>query len=264
MTNLYEFHDLTAKSTKVVLMPEALTFGGVNIDKELAGYRTLNVSGRENFIRSINTANSTADGELFISSKLNTAELTIKYQLNADTIDEFNRRYTQLKYWLQGEEKPFYFADENEFVRYGTVTSLNNDTVGDIKTTGTITIKMNDPFRHGQTKTIAGVGSLVINDPQLIYSQPVDKITFKLASATQSIVANINNSYNLTMSGNYPAGALVIIDMVNFNITINGTSKLSDINIQKTNIFEAKVKNGDKLTSNNVGDMTLSYRVRIL
>ena len=45
MTNLYEFHDLTAKSANVVLMPEALTFGGVNIDKELAGYRTLNVSG---------------------------------------------------------------------------------------------------------------------------------------------------------------------------------------------------------------------------
>ena len=73
MTNLYEFQDLKAKSTQVVLMPEALTFGGVNIDKELAGYRTLNVSGRENFTRSINTANSTADGELFISSKLNTA-----------------------------------------------------------------------------------------------------------------------------------------------------------------------------------------------
>jgi len=184
--------------------------------------------------------------------------------LNADTIDEFNRSYTQLKYWLQGEEKPFYFADENEFVRYGTVTSLNNDTVGDINTTGTITIKMTDPFRHGQTKTIAGVGSLVINDPQLIYSQPVDKITLKLVSATQSIVANINNSYNLTMAGNYPDGALVVIDMVNFNITINGTSKLSDINIQKTNIFEAKVKNGDKLTGTNVSDMTLSYRVRIL
>jgi phage-related protein len=166
--------------------------------------------------------------------------------------------------WLQGEEKPFYFADENEFVRYGTVTSLNNDTVGDINTTGTITIKMTDPFRHGQTKTIAGVGSLVINDPQLIYSQPVDKITLKLVSATQSIVANINNSYNLTMAGNYPAGALVVIDMVNFNITINGTSNLSDINIQKTNIFEAKVKNGDKLTGTNVSDMTLSYRVRIL
>ena len=83
MKNLYEFQDITAKSSQLGPMPEAFTFGGINIAKELACYRTLNVSGRENYTRTINTANSTADGELFISSKIDTAELTIKYQLNA-------------------------------------------------------------------------------------------------------------------------------------------------------------------------------------
>ena len=263
MTNLYEFHDLTAKSAKVVLMPEALTFGGVNIDKELAGYRTLNVSGRENFTRSINTANSTADGELFISSKIDTAELTIKYQLNADTIDEFNRRYTQLKYWLQGEEKPFYFADENEFVRYGTVTSLNNDTVGEINTTGTITIKMTDPFRYGQNKKVSGTGTLVFNDPQMKYKQKIDKVYFNITTQTNTLTLTIDN-YNLSISGSFTVGSLITIDFNSLTIKQGTASILSGVNILLTDIFEANVSNGSVITSQFTDKINAEYRVRIL
>lgn len=263
MTNLYEFHDLTAKSAKVVLMPEALTFGGVNIDKELAGYRTLNVSGRENFTRSINTANSTADGELFISSKINTAELTIKYQLNADTIDEFNRRYTQLKYWLQGDEQPFYFADENEFTRYGTVTSLNNDTVGEINTTGTITIKMTDPFRYGQLKKISGTNTLVFNDPQIKYKQNIDKLYFNVTKQTNTLTLTIDN-YQLSVSGSFTVGSLITIDFNSLTIKQGTSSILNGVNILITDIFEAKISNGSIITSPFSDKLNVDYRVRIL
>lgn len=263
MTNLYEFHDLTAKSAKVVLMPEALTFGGVNIDKELAGYRTLNVSGRENFTRSINTANSTADGELFISSKINTAELTIKYQLNAETIDEFNRRYTQLKYWLQGDEQPFYFADENEFIRYGTVTSLNNDTVGEINTTGTITIKMTDPFRYGQLKKISGTGTLIFNDPQIKYKQNIDKLYFNVTTQTNTLTLTIDN-YQLSVSGSFTVGSLITIDFNSLTIKQGTSSILNGVNILITDIFEAKISNGSIINSPFSDKLNVDYRVRIL
>lgn len=264
MTNLYEFQDLAPKSTQVQLMPEALTFGGINIDKELAGYRTLNVSGRENFTRTVNTANSTSDGELFISSKLDTAEITIKYQLNADTIDDFNKRYTQLKYWLQGNEQPFYFADENEFVRYGTVTGLSVDSAGTIMTTGTITIKMTDPFRHGQEKTANGTTKLIINDPQLIYKQLLDTITIVNSAAVNQIVINIDNDYNLTLNGSYSANANIIVDFNNLDITQNGTSILSNIDITKTNIFEALVENGNQINCAQASSITATYRIKIL
>ena len=264
MKNLYEFQDITAKSSQLGLMPEALTFGGINIDKELAGYRTLNVSGRENYTRTINTANSTADGELFISSKIDTAELTIKYQLNADTIDDFNHKFTQLKYWLQGNEVAFYFADENEFVRYGTVTSLVNDNAGTIMTTGTITIKMTDPFRHGQEKHVNGTTSAVINDPQMLYAQPIDKITVSVASDTQLIAVNIDNDYNLTLNGSYTANSTIIIDFNALNVYQNGNSILSNIDITKTNIFEALVSNGNTVTCQQANNISVDYRVRIL
>jgi len=205
----------------------------------------------------------TADGELFISSKIDTAELTIKYQLNADTIDEFNRRYTQLKYWLQGEEQPFYFADENEFVRYGTVTSLNNDTVGDINTTGTIMIKMTDPFRHGQLKTVSGTGTLVLNDPQMKYQQKIDKVYFNITTQTNTLTLTIDN-YRLSVSGSFTVGSLITIDFNSLTIKQGTISILSGVNILLTDIFEANASNGSTITSPFTNKINAEYRVRIL
>lgn len=265
MTNLYEFRDLSKQASASNLPSEALTFGGVNIDKELAGYRTLNVSGRENFTRTLNTASSTADGELFISSKLDTNEITIKYLLTADTVDDFNKLYTRLKLLLQGEEKTFSFSDESEFTRTGTVISLDNDNAGVIETTGTIKIKMLDPYRHGQTKTISGTSSIVFNDPQLMYTQNVDKITLVATADTQTLVVNINNSYKLTLiNASITANSNIVIDIVNRNITMNGVSQLNKIDVLNTNMFEAKVTNGDMITCQQAKSLTATYRVKII
>lgn len=265
MTNLYEFQPLEASVTPSVLMPEALIFGGVNIDKELAGYRTLNVSGRENFTRTLNTASSSADGELFISSKIDTNDITIKYELNATNIDDFNKRYTKLKLLLQGEEVKFNFADENEFYRIGTVIELSNDDVGSINTTGTIKIKMSDPYRKGQQKTISGTNVVTLNDPQLMYPQNVEKIILIVNNDTDNIFININNSYKLSLiNGSFQSNRNIVVDIENKQITMNGVSQLNKIDIQNTNIFEAKIKNMDVLTCSQAKSMSVIYRVKIL
>ena len=264
MTNLYDFKPLTAQSSLERLMPEALTFGGVNLDKELAGYRTLNVSGRENYTRTVNTVNTVSDGELFVSSKLDSHEITIKYELNGVDIDDFNKKYTRLKYVLQGNEQAFFFADENEFVRYGTVTSLAVDDAGTIKTTGTITIKMTKPYRYGQSKTIEGGSQLVINDPQLSYEQTLDKIYLTVLDNTDKVELDINTDYSLVLNTGYNKGDLIIVDQSTFDITHAGLSQLMYVDIMHTNIFEQKVKNGDFVSSPNASNLKVDYRVTML
>jgi len=263
MTNLYDFQPLTAQSSLERLLPEALTFGGVNLDKELAGYRTLNVSGRENFTRTVNTASSTSDGELFVSSKLDAHEITIKYQLNADSIDDFNKKYTRLKFLLQGDEQPFFFADENEFSRYGTVTSLTLDDAGVIQTTGSIVIKMTNPFRNGQSKLISGTNKVLINDPQLMYKQPIDSITLTVGADTNILTLMIDN-YKLVISGSFTQGAVIVIDFNSLTITQAYNSILSGVDIMQTNIFEAKVMNGSVISCDNASNIDVKYRVRLL
>ena len=263
MTNLYDFQPLTAQLSLERLMPEALTFGGVNLDKELAGYRTLNVSGRENYTRTVNTVNTVNDGELFVSSKLDSHEITIKYELNGVDIDDFNKKYTRLKYVLQGNERAFFFADENEFVRYGTVTSLAVDDVGTIKTTGTITIKMTNPFRNGQSKLISGTNKVLINDPQLMYKQPIDSISLTIGTATNILTLMIDD-YKLVISGSFTQGIVIVIDFNNLTITQAYNSILSGVDIMQTNIFEAKVMNGSVISCDNASTIDIKYRVRLL
>lgn len=263
MTNLYDFQPLTAQSSLERLMPEALTFGGVNLDKELAGYRTLNVSGRENYTRTVNTVNTVSDGELFVSSKLDSHEITIKYELNGVDIDDFNKKYTRLKFLLQGNEQPFFFADENEFSRYGTVTSLTLDDAGVIKTTGSIVIKMTNPFRNGQSKLIGGTNKVLINDPQLMYKQLIDSITLTVGTATNVLTLMIDN-YKLVINGSFTKDVVIVIDFNSLTITQAYNSILSGVDIMQTDIFEAKVMNGSVISCDSASKIDVKYRVRLL
>jgi len=263
MTNLYEFRDLSKQASASNLPSEALTFGGINIDKELAGYRTLNVSGRENFTRTLNTASSTADGELFISSKLDTNEITIKYLLNADTVDDFNQKFIKLKNLLQGEEKPFFFADETQYIRYGTVTSLSIENAGVLSTTGAIVIKMSDPYRYSSSKSASGASTITVSDTELMYQQGIDTLTLTVGTATNTLVMTID-SYKMTLNGSFPVDTVLKIDFVNKTIMNGVASVLNTIDITKTDIFEAKIKNGSVMSCANAKAISMTYRDKIL
>lgn len=262
--NIYEFGDLEKRSTATPLPSEAIVFNGVSLDEQLPYYRTLNVSGRENFERSLNTVETSGDGEFFLSSKLNANTITVTYTIETRNADEFNETFTNLKKFLLGEEVEFYFMDEPEYTRTGTVTKLENPTAGAFDVVGTFEISMSNPFRHGQRKTITGGETLVINDPQLYYKQSAEKIILNIKTATKPFVLNVDNDYNLTLTGGLPANSNLVIDFNGNTLTSSGTNKLPDMDILKSNIFELKIKNGQRITAKGAGSIELQYRVQML
>lgn len=262
--NIYEFGDLGMRSTATPLPSEAIVFNGVSLDEQLPYYRTLNVSGRENFERSLNTVETSGDGEFFLSSKLKANSITVTYSIETRDADKFNETFTNLKKFLLGEEVEFYFMDEPEYTRTGTVTKLENPTAGTFDIVGTFEIAMSNPFRHGQRKNITGSDNLVINDPQLFYKQSAEKIILNVATATKPFVVNVDNGYNLTLTGGLPANSNLVIDLENNTLTSNGANKLPDMDILKSNIFELKIKNGQRITAKGAGSIELQYRVNML
>lgn len=261
----YDFKDLnkttTAPTDKSI---ESLTFNGVNLESEIPQFLTINVDGRDSYNRKLSTVDSRSDGDYFLSSKLEKNTITIKYFLRADDTDDFNRAFTRLKYLLQGEEKEFYFADEPEFSRIGTVTKLENSDPGLLSVQGTIEITCSDPYRHGQTKVVNGSNVLYINDPQLLYDQNVDTITVNIASATNQVVMTIGNDWNMTLNGSFAVGSTLVLDINNRTLTSNGNSVLNTIDITKTNIFEAKIVKGVQVRCSQAAEITVKYRVKLL
>ena len=262
--NIYEFGDLEKRSTATPLPSEAIVFNGVSLDEQLPYYRTLNVSGRENFERSINTVETSGDGEFFLSSKLNANTITVTYTIETRNADDFNETFTNLKKFLLGEEVEFYFMDEPEYTRTGTVTKLENPTAGAFDVVGTFEISMSNPFRHGQRKAITGGETLVINDPQLYYKQSAEKIILNIKTAANPFVLNVDNEYNLTLTGGLQANSNLAIDFNGNTLTSSGTNKLPDMDILKSNIFELKIKNGQRITAKGAGYIELQYRVQML
>lgn len=262
--NIYEFGDLEKRSTATPLPSEAIVFNGVSLDEQLPYYRTLNVSGRENFERSLNTVETSGDGEFFLSSKLNANTITVTYTIETRNADDFNETFTNLKKFLLGEEVDFYFMDEPEYTRTGTVTKLENPKAGSFDVVGTFDISMSNPFRHGQRKTITGSDNLVINDPQLFYKQSAEKMILTIKTATNPFVLNVDNDYNLMLTGGLPANSNLVIDFNGNTLTSSGTNKLPDMDILKSNIFELKIKNGQRITAKGAGSIELQYKVQML
>lgn len=261
----YDFKDLN-KTTSAPLDKsiESLTFNGVNIESEIPEFLTVNVDGRDGYTRKLNTVDSRSDGDYFLSSKLDKNTITVKYFLLANDTDGFNRAFTRLKYLLQGEEKEFYFADEPEFSRIGTVTKLENADPGSLSVQGTIEITCSDPYRHGQTKDVSGSNVVYINDPQLLYDQNVDTITAQIGSTTNQVVMTIGNDWNMTLNGSFQVGSTLVLDINNRTLTSNGNSVLNTIDITKTNIFEAKIVKGVQVRCSQATEITVKYRVKLL
>jgi predicted phage tail component-like protein len=262
---LYEFKDLNkTTSASVGRSVESLTFNGVNLESEIEEFRTISVDGRDNYSRKLSTSDSFGDGEFFLRSKLEKNTISIVFFLIAETTEKFNRAFTRLKLLLQGDEKEFYFADEPEFTRIGTVTKLSNGEPGSLSIKGTIEITCSDPYRHGQTKVVSGSNVVYINDPQLLYDQNVDTITAKIGSTTNQVMMTIGNNWNMTLNGSFQVGSTLVLDINNRTLTSNGNSVLNTIDITKTNIFEAKIVKGVQVRCSQATEITVKYRVKLL
>ena len=266
---LYDFTNLLKGTSKASLPSEAITFNGHNLDSELVGYQTLNVEGRSGFTRSVSTATGLFDGDLFLSSRIEAGKISVKYMVAAKNSSAFNVINDDLNNYLQGSEVAFKFADEPNYTRYGTVTANNLDNAGRLSTTGVFEITMSDPYKYGATKTLKGTSSINVSDKELKFVQGLDTITLTNKADTPKIVLTVDH-YKLMLSGSFKANSVYTIDFKRKTVTelIPSTnvkrSVNSTIDINNSDLFEARIKNGTKVASTQSNSLSLSYRVKAL
>lgn len=260
---------MTVGTSAVSLPSESITFNGHKLDSELVGYQTLNVEGRSSFTRSLSTATGLADGDLFLSSRIESNKISVKYMVSAKANSDFNTLNDTLNKYLQGNEVAFNFADEPNYTRYGTVTANNLDNAGRLSTTGVFEITMSDPYKYGATKSASGTTAITVSDSALSFAQGFDTIVLTNKADVSKIILTVD-SYTLTLVGSFKAANVYTIDYTKKTITeltpstnvkksVNAT-----IDINNSNIFEAKIKNGTKIASTQASSIVLSYRVKAL
>lgn len=145
----YVFTDTTEASPAVARPAEAVCFNGIWLDDEIAGFRTLNVQGRELADREADTYETGSEvGEEFRRAYYKPRTITVTYQIKAATDAKFREYYEQLNRYLEAKQARLIFNDEVDKYFIATKTSNNEVDAGMNSVTGTIEFLCADPCKY--------------------------------------------------------------------------------------------------------------------
>ena len=168
---MYQFRDLElARSPTVETRPaDALSYDGHWLDDEIAEFKTISVSGRDDFTRSINSAELSSDGAQYLSSRFTDKKIEIKFWLNCNNVTQYESAISKIKHILYLPEKKIKFNDEQSYYYIGTVDSFSLDNPL-YDTTGKISFTISNPYKLSETRKIEGTGNTIaIHDRELQY-----------------------------------------------------------------------------------------------
>lgn len=241
---------------------EAINYGSHWLDDEITGFTTLVVSGRHTFSRKVNDVDLTGDGNMYLSSKLESRKLEVKFMIETDSITEYNRQMEQLNIILSNPHQRLFFADYPEAVYVGTVTEIkmNNDTLND---TGTIEIECSDPFAYSNEQTASFTGtSYKIPSMGLNYVQTPDTILFSPNADISSLIIT-NDDKKIEINQGITANSKVVINFNNLDVVINEVSALMNVTLD-SNLGDFYIKDGDTINFSAGGNIEIKYRVKKL
>lgn len=146
---MYNFVDTTESPGAIPLPAEAMSYGGVYIENEIEGYRTLYVEGREKITAEIDaTETQTRHGASFRNMRYEPKTLIIGFQLICKSAAEMMNAYNKLLLILSKKQAQIIFNDEQDKYYTGTKTKITNTPPGRLAVTGEIEIYCADPFKY--------------------------------------------------------------------------------------------------------------------
>lgn len=261
---MYKFRDLSIDREYIPeeLPVEALNYGGHWLDREVPGFQTLVVSGRQTFQRQVNATSRVGDGDTYLSSRIESKKIEVMFNFKSGNISEYNEQLDKLKQLLYQPNQPFFFADEQEYYYVGTVSELSLDK-NTLNTTGKITINVSDPYQYGKEKNLSGVGVNVnIVDDELKYPQTPKSLVFTPTMATSNLKITCGNK-KIELSIGVGAGQPVRVDFDNLNVSINNVDSLMDVTLD-SNLSDFLIVNGSSIVFNTNGNYELTYEVKKL
>lgn len=227
---MYEFRDTGIYTGYDEFIPsEAIIINGIPLERQIEGFMTLNVTGRELIAKKINSQDVDGiDGNVFVDSNYPTREITVKYQLKAPTNEDFRRRFELLNYYLRDDQFSFSFNDDREYFYVGTLSAIGEFPEGRNDGTATFTLTCSDPFKYKVKPSIytSTNSSITINEP-ILYPDLPEEIAVTLSAAVSTFTLK-SGSLTLTFNGTFKANDVVTIrPLSDDQILLNGVANVS-------------------------------------
>lgn len=150
---MYDFVDINEVSECAGLPSEALKINGEYIENLIAGYRTLQVTGREALSAELSAYETgNRDGSVLQGKRYPARYITVKYQLLADSPAAFRTAYNKLASILNVKEAELIFEDEPDKFFIGTPEEIGEVPGGANSVVGEFTLYCADPFKYSVTE----------------------------------------------------------------------------------------------------------------
>lgn len=146
---MYKFRDVNEALEDALLPSEALQINGEYIENLIAGYRTLNVSGREAMPSDFETMETgIRDGSSLAYKRYPARTIIVQYQLIAESNEAFREAFNTLGRILDVQDAELIFADEPDKFFKGTPISVEDVEPGKNAVVGEIEFLCVDPFKY--------------------------------------------------------------------------------------------------------------------
>lgn len=210
---MYNFVDVNeAPSNQTSLPSEAMTFGGKVFENELAGYRTLSVTGRELVGKRINTSSLDGmDGDMFQGSTYKARTITVNYQLIGENPADFRSKYNKLNFLLSREQVPISFEDEKQYEFIGTLENIDEVEEGTINVVSSFEIYCNSPYKNKVANVITGNGSVTIANEILFSVLPEEIKVTPTALINRIVIRNVTQGKVIAITNTFAANVPIFI-----------------------------------------------------
>ncbi len=273
----YKFIDTNEANLKSFASIQTI-INGFNLDTELDGYRTLNVSGRSVFGRDIETLkfsarrsagskstrnNSSKTGNnKFFSSDIQSVVIEVEFLLEAKTNELFRELLSKFTTILHQEEAKWTWTDDSEFYYTGTITEIESFKEDKNSVISTFKILCVDPMKTSiKTYALKGNGKEIempdgkdeidILEMKYILKDDINKFTYE----------NMNGNGKTIFSYLFKAGNTIDILLKEQKALLNSRNLMPAMDLMSDfeNFF---VNPKEKILLSNACDYEIKYKLR--
>lgn len=273
----YKFIDTNEANLKSYASIQTI-INGFNLDTELCGYRTLNVSGRSVFGRDIETMkfssrksagskstrnNSNKAGtNKFFSSDVQSVVIEVEFLLEAPTNELFRELLSKFITILHQEEAKWTWTDDPNFYYTGTISEIGDFKEDKNSVISTFKILCVDPMKTStETYVLKGNGK-EIEMPD--FKEDIDILEMKFvlnADTNKFTFENMNGNGKTIFSYLFKTGNTIDILLKEQKALLNSRNLMPAMDLMSDfeNFF---VNPKDKILLSSVCDYEIKYKLR--
>lgn len=274
---VYKFIDTNEANLKSYASIQTI-INGFNLDTELCGYRTLNVSGRSVFGRDIETmkfssrksagSKSTrnkgnkAGSNKFFSSDIQSMVIKVEFLLEAKTNELFRELLSKFTTILHQEEAKWTWTDDPVFYYTGTISEIGSFKEDKNSVISTFKILCVDPIKTSiETYVLKGNGK-EIQMPDFKEDIDILEMKFNLNADTNKFTfENMNGNGKTIFSYLFKAGNTIEILLKEQKALLNSRNLMPAMDLMSDfeNFF---VNPKEKILLSSACDYEIRYKLR--